>query len=264
MTSPTLHRATLVTLSVDRSGTTTADRLALCDSALTYDGDTYAATPTAELETAALTGAASDDAWLLTVPAAGLAARLADGERMAEVSVEIREADPTDLASAPVRWYGWVRRAVKNPNGEPDRVRLECGGIKSRLDGVICGLRATSLCGWVLGARHCHIDLDDWRETGTVTDITGTVVTLTGLTTTTAGHWSRGYAQRGETRITIRDDGAGTITLDRPPPADWAGETLTLTPGCDKTEDTCRTKFDNIARFGGCGARMPLANPLLG
>jgi len=265
MTAATAHRALLLTLSVDRSGTPTVERYALCDSALTYAGAAYAAAPTIDLEPGEHTGSSADDVWRLTVPALGLAARLAEGERLAEVQVEIRQVDPTAPAAAPVLWLGWVRKAVRNPSGHADRVRLECGGLKSRLDGVLAGLRATSLCGWVLGARHCHVDLDALSESATVVAITGATLTVSGLTTTTTGHWARGYARLGDSRITIRDDAAGTsIVLDRPPPSDWAGATITLTPGCDKSENQCLNKFNNIARFGGCGARMPLANPLLG
>jgi hypothetical protein len=52
------------------------------------------------------------------------------------------------------------------------------------------------------------------------------------------------------------------LLLREIPPPSWIGETITLTPGCDGNLSTCRTVWDNEARFLGLGFSMPTRNPV--
>ena len=55
--------------------------------------------------------------------------------------------------------------------------------------------------------------------------------------------------------------GVLTLTLTSPLNAE-AGAWVQLVPGCDRTADTCRTKFNNFVNFGGF-VNIPLRNPSL-
>ena len=55
----------------------------------------------------------------------------------------------------------------------------------------------------------------------------------------------------GERRQIIKDVG-NAVTLQWPFPNDLeAGDTYSIYPGCDKTAETCRDKFDNAENFRG-------------
>ena len=63
--------------------------------------------------------------------------------------------------------------------------------------------------------------------------------------------WITG-ANAGLTR-TIKSADANWVYLSLPlPVAPSYGDSGWVDPGCDKTMNTCRTKFNNIARFRGC------------
>lgn len=74
---------------------------------------------------------------------------------------------------------------------------------------------------------------DHWFEMGLLTWTSGNNVGL--------GFEVRGYL-----------GGAGIFALHLKTPRDiQVGDEFEVYPGCDKTADTCRTKFDNISEFGG-------------
>lgn len=188
-------------------------------------------------------------------------ATYANGAPHAPISVEIWQLLDSDPDGTEELLY----------QGRLDELRLDAqgvatlkvAGVKNLLLDRPLGLAATTRCGLRYGSTLCGIDLEAEREDGTISAIAGTEVTLTGLTTTTAGYWHRGYAQLGGLRILIREHLSGSvIKLQRAPPADWSGQVVTLTPGCDKDIATCRTK-GNEEHFLGCGIAIPAANPLV-
>lgn len=53
-------------------------------------------------------------------------------------------------------------------------------------------------------------------------------------------------------RMMIRSSAGSSLALLAPMPFDVApGDLLTVYPGCDKTDTTCQTKFNNLLNFGG-------------
>lgn len=55
------------------------------------------------------------------------------------------------------------------------------------------------------------------------------------------------------TRRTVKNYAGGVLALFSPLPAAPAvGDTFIVYPGCDKTLATCKSKFNNVAKFRGC------------
>ena len=106
-------------------------------------------------------------------------------------------------------------------------------------------------------------DLDLLEESGAVGSITGHEIVITGLQAHSDGWWNRGFVERDGLQILIREWVSGTtFTLAKIPPADWDGEDLVVTPGCDKTATDCGSaKWKNQNRFGGIGYALPTYNP---
>jgi uncharacterized phage protein (TIGR02218 family) len=121
-----------------------------------------------------------------------------------------------------------------------------------------------SACDADLGDARCGIDLDNpaFRGTGTVLAApTPRLVTASGLAAFAAGWFTRGLvtftsgANAGRSHEVKRHTLAGTeatIELWQPmASAISAGDTFTVTAGCDKQLATCKTRFANAANFRG-------------
>lgn len=139
----------------------------------------------------------------------------------------------------------------------------ELRGLMDRLD-VERGRSYRATCDADLGDARCGIDLSGgrFRTTGTV----AAVIEPGALTVTLAGDFAPGWFSAGSLAWTsggnaglgadIRTHGAepGTIRLDlwqAPARPVLAGESFTLTAGCDKRFSTCREKFANALAFRG-------------
>jgi uncharacterized phage protein (TIGR02218 family) len=143
-------------------------------------------------------------------------------------------------------------------DGEVWQATLE--GVARFLQQTI-GRRYNRTCRHVLGNNKCGVNLATYTTTGTVavngvltqrlvikTDVVGAnglydFGNLTWLTGANAG-------LKVEVREFYSTDGRIVLQL-RTPFDIAAGDTFSLTQGCDKTYSTCGTKFSNTTRFGG-------------
>lgn len=82
----------------------------------------------------------------------------------------------------------------------------------------------------------------------------------------TGRRFERGYLENDDLRIMIREQTSLVeVQLIREPPPEWVpGFKVSVTPGCDKTIETCRAEYDREERFGGNGFAIPRYNPLFG
>lgn len=111
----------------------------------------------------------------------------------------------------------------------------------------------------------CNADPDSFKLTATVTGTSssGSVVTVSG--TIPSSTYLVGGVIRlvtGEQRMILSQSG-NTLTLEHRLANLATGTTVTLLPGCDGQETTCRNKFGNIANFSGF-SRIPFNNPFTG
>jgi uncharacterized phage protein (TIGR02218 family) len=116
-------------------------------------------------------------------------------------------------------------------------------------------------CSADLGDSRCGVDLSLFRTTGVVDSFSGGLLTLDLAAAVEAGHFAGGVATftSGESRgakFTIKTHAQeylrASISLWTPPGGViFAGDTVTLTAGCDKSPNLCQSKFDNIVNFRG-------------
>lgn len=111
----------------------------------------------------------------------------------------------------------------------------------------------------------CNANPDVFKLDRTVisTSANGSVVTVSG-TIPSATYLVGGVIRliTGEQRMILAQSG-NTLTLEHRLANLSAGTSVTLLPGCDGQETTCRTKFNNIANFSGF-SRIPFNNPFTG
>lgn len=139
----------------------------------------------------------------------------------------------------------------------------ELRGLAARLDQA-AGRVYQRTCPWDLGDARCGVDLGaaGMHGSGTVTTaIDAFDFVASGLDSFTSGWFSRGKlvwtggANIGlavEVKSQSTGSGSSRISLFLPmADAIEAGDTFTVTAGCDKLLATCRDKFSNVVNFGG-------------
>jgi len=110
-------------------------------------------------------------------------------------------------------------------------------------------------CPYQLGDAACGVNLATYQEARTAASGSTTSavnVTVAPTLAVAAGWVTFTSGLLAGQRATIAGVSGSTLTLAVPlVTAPTAGDGLTITRGCDKTRQTCRTVFSNLARFGG-------------
>lgn len=147
---------------------------------------------------------------------------------------------------------GEVRRGV-------EAFEAELRGLQAPLN-VPVGRVFSRFCDADVGDAHCGLDLDvsTFRGEGVVTELlSGTAFRAGGLEAFADGWFARGrlaWAGGGQAEIAShRTEGGKAVIelLDSPGPALTVSAAFTITAGCDKRFDTCRSKFANTLNFRG-------------
>jgi len=175
-----------------------------------------------------------------------------------------------DQSSQKVLYAGRITRSIKNYQGQNNQAAFFSLSIKSRLD-ISMGLPCNHQCAWTLFKGGCGVT--PVQVLGQIQSSDGTEITVTdaGFTTpgtTDARYWKRGYAEKDGLRIAIRDYDGDVDTskayMARPVPSDWilAGfSSIQFVPGCDKTIETCRARWNAEQFFMGLGYAIPSYQP---
>lgn len=186
---------------------------------------------------------------------------------------EIQEpVGPIDNGAV-VTTFGRFRlaRAILNPDGRKGLIRMTFQSYKSRVSGIPLGIPATPRCAWNLGDKTCGYDLEGNAVTVTIDTVDGKTLTLEDpgeaavVLGVTDKRWHRGTFSKDGLVIGIRDFEIGNYTfqLVKEPPPSWNGAVVSIKPGCDKTPETCHSRFSNLERFGGFGIAIPAYHPVL-
>lgn len=138
----------------------------------------------------------------------------------------------------------------------------EVRGLSQRLSEE-SGRLYTANCAADLGDARCKIDLDDpaYRGNGTVTDLLASSSFIASdLDAFVDGWFTAGkltFTSGANASLSVEvkahvNDGAVSLTLwQQMPYPIAAGDTFTVTAGCDKRFTTCHDRFNNVVNFRG-------------
>lgn len=178
---------------------------------------------------------------------------------------------PGDQSSQKILFAGRVTRTVANFQGKAGLVAFFSLLQKSRLD-VPMSIACNHHCGNTMFKGGCGVVQSGFQVSVDIDSVDGTEVTITTAGFTTPGstddrYWKRGYLLKDGLRISIRDyDGSvdtSKAIMARPVPTDWIGGSsdILAVPGCDKTVEVCRSRYNAEEFFLGLGFAIPAYQP---
>ena len=121
----------------------------------------------------------------------------------------------------------------------------------------------SSTCNHILYDSRCKVNSTLFRFQGTVSLVNGNQITVPGLNANGDGWATGGYCTlSGADFRTINDHTGDVITLLQPFPSGTPtiGQAIEIFAGCDRSLETCVSKFSNEANFGGFRF-VPLRDP---
>ncbi len=147
----------------------------------------------------------------------------------------------------PVRFNGEVARAVPQDHS----VSLHCVPISYRMKRRVPYLRYSALCPLALYGSRCGVDRELFRQRVVVASVSVSLVQSAAFSGFPDGWFTNGYLRTlgGETRFVVAHTG-DLVTLEYPL-AISAGEAIDAFPGCDRSEATCTSKFNNFENHLG-------------
>ena len=164
-----------------------------------------------------------------------------------------------DFNEAIVIWKGRVVSGA--PTGQ--KVELTCESIFTAMRKQGLRFRCELLCQHVLYSSMCRASQPSMRVDDTISSMPS--ATVLEMTTNTSGYedgwFSGGIIQGpdGADRYITKHVGS-TIYIDRGLDSLAPDVDVALYPGCDRTRNTCRDKFNNLNNFLGF-PWIPTANP---
>ncbi len=231
------------------------------DRDLSFDGTTFEAA-------AGFTATEMRDALGLSVDNLEVTSALSS-DRLAEADLAAGLYDDARVEIFRVNWQDPEARVLMR-SGSLGEVRRSGAAFTAEVRGLAHYLQQPKgrlfqyTCDADLGDARCKIDLDDpaFRGEGVVASATSArQFTASGLEAFAADWFTRGLltftsgaadGQRIEVKRHTVAAGLATIELWQPARAPLlAGQTFTVTAGCDKDIATCRAKFANAVNFRG-------------
>ncbi len=176
-----------------------------------------------------------------------------------DASVIIMRVNWQDVSQRVVLRSGFLGQVTR---GEA-AFSAELRGLAAKLD-QSAGRVFQRTCAWELGDSRCQIDLGAPAHNGSGT--VASVISNFDFTASGIGSFASGIFSRGKIVWTTGDNAGlaievkahsqGTpnarlsLFLPMPRPIQ-AGDTFSITAGCDKRFETCRDRFANVVNFGG-------------
>lgn len=119
-------------------------------------------------------------------------------------------------------------------------------------------------CNLEWGSARCGVDKASYALTATVAadDMTGRVLSVPAADSYDNGFFSGGWVERANGDRRFIDSHTGALLQLQMPWGDLAagGETVTVYPGCQRTEAYCASVFNNLVNYLGW-PRLPSINP---
>ncbi|RLG43942.1 MAG: hypothetical protein DRN81_05585 [Thermoproteota archaeon] len=170
--------------------------------------------------------------------------------------IEIFMVDYTNASLGKI----WLRRGwIGEITVADDRFVAELRGIIDRLGQSTLGEVYSPTCRAQLGDSRCKINLNDYRVTGTITDVTDRKTFADVNNNADDGWFNFGKirfltgANAGierEIKRWIQNNHTFELYLPMPYTVE-VGDEYEAFPGCDKSFSTCKNKFNNVVNFRG-------------
>lgn len=150
---------------------------------------------------------------------------------------------------------------VSSAAWEGSEAMLTCMPVGEALRRSTPGLAYQVPCNHCIYTNACGVNKELFKVSGAVSAISGETITAAAFATKPDGWFTTGFVQRanGDMRFIVSHSGP-TVTLMSPFPDLHISEILPAYAGCDRTELTCETKFNNLPNHLGW-ARIPTLNP---
>lgn len=244
------------------------------DSDTEFEGQNYTSETALEVQLPENNGLLNEAPCNFVLPLlAGFLTDVSAGIPHPPVYVDVVEFIRADgYSSVALRTFSGLVSAVKrNATGRRNFVSMSALPVKARLQTITLGEPCNHQCINRLGDGRCGVPLvaGPNKRTIQISAIDGTQVTVS--TAIDSGLQDRFY-QRGFMRLNgleigiqvWRNESNGDkqiFFMNRRPPVSWIRINIELFAGCDKTIETCRSRFNNEERFNGRGYHMPAYHP---
>lgn len=234
------------------------------DRDVEFNGSTYTAQPGLSRSAVDDTGEIAKSNLTITAAEDFAVSRLFEVYPPSDVvELIIYRAHMADLTEAATIWIGRVLSAVWSVGSS----QLSCESIFSRLRQP--GLRRPYArnCPHQLYGPVCRAQETSFQEVATLNglDASGFDLSSPAFSAHADGYFAGGkltieLSPGVVERRGIRTHAGDTITLTHPITGLLATSTVTVSPGCPRTQDVCESRFANLVNFGGF-KYMPAKNP---
>lgn len=157
-------------------------------------------------------------------------------------------------------WKGRIVGAKTSGN----EITLDCESVFTSIKRP--GLRAKYEygCRHVLYQSGCNVNQESFKLTGAILSANSLVVEVAGAGNFPDGYFTGGIfvTATGVSRF-ITNHSTTFLTISRPIPSLDLTNNVNVYPGCDRSLETCRNKFNNVINFGGF-PWIPSKNPFGG
>lgn len=235
----------------------------------------YSPEPRMEVDVADNTGSLEDEETMIGLPLDNafvtiLTAPTAFSDTFVKVT-EVTRSLTGGASTVKVLAAGKVVRVTRNYEGRSNYGAIFFKPGKSRLDYPLQP-PTTHQCNWQVFKSPCGAAQGSHEIVAEIVSVDGLEVTATDANLAAqAGaddrYWHRGFLEKDGLRIYVREyDGSVDVTkfgLAEVTPTDWIGgsQDILFVAGCDKTIETCRSRFSQESNFSGLGYGMQPYNP---
>jgi len=186
-----------------------------------------------------------------------------DSEQITDAELRAGLFDYAAVRLMLIDWSAPGAGIVKLRRGTLGEIAIGQGRFKAELRGMtqavqqVVGEAFSPLCRADLGDSRCGVNLASYTLTGTLTAVTDRTVVSDSARAEADGYFDNGVLtftsgpNAGNARE-IKVFAAGQFTLHQPAPyIAEVGDGYSVVPGCQKTIEVCKAKFDNVINFRG-------------
>lgn len=155
----------------------------------------------------------------------------------------------------------WNGRVTNASIESPVEAKLECRPIIEIVDRSGLSPTYARECRHTLYRTGCNVNIEQYREGGEITAQDGPFVQIPLAESFPQGYFSLGFVEWGSvSRGIMRQLPDGWFELAEPFINLSTPQAVNVYPGCNRTIDTCKNKFDNVENYGGF-PWVPRKNP---